>query len=65
MEEEKWYLGMRLVRKKNYISLDQDQYVKDITVNFEKNFKHPFKGRQSILPTNFTPAKRDNPTTKQ
>ena len=65
MGEAKWYLGMRITQKKNYISLDQDQYVKNITARFEKAFKHPFKGKQSPLPTNFVPSKKDSPTTEE
>ncbi len=60
----KWYLGMRITQNKNYITLDQDQYVKNITSRFEKSFKQPFKGKQSPLPTNFTPLKKDSPVTE-
>ena len=65
MGEAKWYLGMRITQKGNYISLDQDQYVKNITARSEKAFRHPFKGKQSPLPTNFIPSKRDSPTTEE
>ena len=41
--EAKWYLGMRITQNRDFISLDQDQYVKNITSRFEKCFKHPFK----------------------
>ena len=34
--EAKSYLGMRMVQKKKYISLGQDQYVINITARFEK-----------------------------
>ena len=44
--------------------MDQDQYVKNITSRFEKSFKHPFKGNQSPLPTNFIPSKNDSPVTE-
>ena len=30
--EAKWYRGTRIVQKKNYISLDQDQYFKNNTI---------------------------------
>ena len=63
--EVKWYLGMRITQKETYISLDQDQYVKNITARFEKVFKNLFKGKQSQLPTKFTPIKKDRPTTEK
>ena len=65
MGKAKWYLGMRITQKVNYISLDQDQYVTNITARFEKAFKYPFKGKQSPLPTNFIPSKKDSPTTEE
>ena len=65
MEEAKWYLGMGIVQKNNYISLDQNQYIENITVRFEKVFRYHFKGRQSPLPTNFTPSKEDSPATEE
>ena len=51
----KWSLGMRITQNKDNITLDQDQYVRDITSRFEKFFKHHFKGKQSPLPTTFGP----------
>ena len=53
--EAKWYLGMRIRQHKNYIILDQDQYVTNITTRFEKQFKHPFKLKDSPLPLIFHP----------
>ena len=53
MGEAKWYLGMRIMQYKDYIILDQDQYVKNITTRFEKQFKHPFKLKDSPLPSSF------------
>ena len=37
----KWYLGMRIIQESKYLTLDQDQYVKNITARFEKLFKYP------------------------
>ena len=56
---------MSIVQKKKYILLDQDQYAKNITAGFEKVFKYSFKGKQSPLPTKFTPSKKDSPTTEK
>ena len=64
MGEAKWYLGMRIRQHKNYIILDQDQYVKNITTRFEKQFKHPFKLKDSPLPSSFIPTKKDSPKTE-
>ena len=58
----KWYLGMRIRQEDEYITLDQDQYVKNIITRFEKSFKHEFKIKDSPLPTNFVPSKKDSPT---
>ena len=58
----KWYLGMRIKQEDDYITLDQDQYVKNIVTRFEKSFKHEFKTKDSPLPTNFVPSKKDSPT---
>ena len=46
------------------MSIDQEQYVKNITSGFEKAFKHPFKLKDSVLPTSFIPSKKDCPTTE-
>ena len=54
---------MRMVEKKNYISLDQDQQVRNSTARFENAFRNPFKVIQSTLSTNFIPCKKDSPTT--
>ena len=40
MGKAKWYLGMKIKQTPEYITLDQDQYVKNIVSRFEKNFKH-------------------------
>ena len=61
----KWYLGMRIIQKPKYITLDQDQYVKNITARFEKLFKHPFKLKDSPLPSTFVPSKKDCPSTEE
>ena len=63
MREAKWYLGMRIRQHKNYIILDQDQYFKNTTTRFEK-FKHPFKLKDSPLPSSFIPTKKDFPKTE-
>ena len=52
---------MRITQNRDNITLHQDQYVKNITSRFEKSFKHPFKGKQSPLPTSFVPSKKDSP----
>ena len=61
MGEAKWYLGMCIRQHKDYIILDQDQYVKNITSRFEKQFKHSFKLKDPPLPSSFIPSKRDCP----
>ena len=60
MGTAKWYLGMKITQHKDYIILDQDQYVKNITTRFEKLFKHPFKLKQYPLPVSFIPTKKDS-----
>ena len=57
----KWYLGMRIRQEANHISIDQDQYVRNITNRFEKAFKHSFKNKETPLPTTFVPTKKDCP----
>ena len=64
MGEAKWYLGMHIRQHKDYITLDQDQYVKNITSRFEKQFKHSFKLKDSLLPSSFIPSKKDCPKTE-
>ena len=59
MGEAKWYLGMRIRQHKDHIILDQDQYVKNITSRFEKQFKHSFKLKDSPLPSSFMSSKKD------
>ena len=59
----KWYLGMKIKQTSEHITLDQDQYVKNIVSRFEKSFKHQFKMKDSPLPNNFIPSKKDSPTT--
>ena len=61
----KWYLGMRIIQKPAYITLDQDQYIKNITSRFEKLFKHSFKLKDSPLPSTFVPSKKDCPATEE
>ena len=62
MGQAKWYLGMIIKQHKDYMSIDQEQYVKNITSRFEKIFKYPFKLKDSPLPTSFIPSKKDCPT---
>ena len=62
--QAKWYLGMKLKQKDSYISLDQKQYIKNIISRFEKAFKHQFKTKNTHLPSNFVPTKKDSPTTE-
>ena len=45
--EARWYLGMRIIQNKEFISLDQDQYVKNTIARIEKLFKYLFKKRIS------------------
>ena len=58
-----WYENS--LEEKYIRSLDQDQCVKNIIARFEKAFKYPFIWKQSPLPTNFTPSKKDGPTTEE
>ncbi len=60
----KWYLGTRIGQQKDYIILDQDQYVKNITTRFEKLFKHPFKLKDSPVPSLFMPTNKYSPYTE-
>ena len=56
---------MRITQVENHIILDQDQYVKNIIARFEKAFKHSFKTKESPLPINFIPTKKDSPITEE
>ena len=47
----------------DYISIDQEQYIKNITNRFEKVFKRPFKLKYYPLPTSLIPSKRNSPET--
>ena len=64
MGAAKWYLGMRIRQHKEHITLDQDQYVKNITTRFKKPVKHSFKLKDSPLPASFVPTKKDYPPTE-
>ena len=44
---------MRITKRGNFISLDQNQYVKNIVSRFEKAFKYPFKVKDFPLPISF------------
>ena len=59
----KWFLGMKIKQTSEHITLDQDQYVKNIVSRFEKSFKQQFKRKDIPLPSNFTPSKKDSPIT--
>ena len=43
MGKVKWYLGMEIKQTSENITLDQEQYVKNIVSRFEKSFKHESK----------------------
>ena len=64
MGKTKWYLGMEIKQIPEYITWNQEQYVKNIVNRFEKSFKHEFKTKDSPLPNNFIPSKKDCPTTE-
>ena len=53
---------MEIKQIPEHISLNQDQYVKNIASRFEKSFKHKFKINDSPLPNNFTSIIKDYPT---
>ena len=46
------------------ITLDQDQYIKNIVSGFEKSFKQQFKVKDTPLSSNFVPTRKDCPTTE-
>ena len=54
---------MEIKQSNDYITLDQEQYIKNIISRFEKSFKHQFKIKNTPLPSNFVPTKKDSPTT--
>ena len=62
--QAKWYLGIQIKQIAEYISLDQDQYIKNIISRFEKSSKHQFKVKDTPLPSNFVPTRKDCPTTE-
>ena len=64
MGKAKRYLGMKINQASENITLNQDQYVKNIVSRFEKSFKHQFKTKDSPLPRNFVPSKKDCPITE-
>ena len=55
---------MKIKYTTEYITLDQDQYIKNIVSRFEKSFKHQFKVKETPLPSNFVPTRKDCPTTE-
>ena len=58
------YVGMKIKQTKEYITLDQDQYIKNIVNIFEKSFKCQFKVKDTTLYSNFVPTRKDCPTTE-
>ena len=52
---------MEIKQIPEHISLNQDQYVKNIASRFEKSFKHEFKIKDNPLPNNFTSSIKDCP----
>ena len=59
----KWYIGMKITQTEDKITLSQEQFVKNIVSRFEKSFKHQFKVKETPLPNNFVPTKKDCSTT--
>ena len=53
MGQAKWYLGIRIKQHKDYMSIDQEQYVENITSRFEKVFKHPFQTERFSITNKF------------
>ncbi len=49
--------------QEDFISLDQDQYIKNTISTFEKSFKYPFKKMDFPLPISFIPTKNNCTTT--
>ena len=57
---DKWYLGMKIKQSNNHITLDQEQYIKNIIIRFQKNFKQQFKVKNTSVHINFVPTKTHN-----
>ena len=55
---------MRIKQEKEYITIDQYQYIENIVSWFEKSFKHSLKLKLTLLPSNFIPTKKDCPVTE-
>ena len=55
---------MRITQNEDNMTLEKYQYLKNITSIFEISLKHPFKGKQPPLPTNFILFKKDIPITE-
>ena len=47
MGKARWYLGMKINQTSDFITIDQEQYIKNIVSRFEKSFKHSFKIKDS------------------
>ena len=52
---------MKIKQTTEYITLDQDQYIKNIVSRFEKNFKHQFKVKDCRGSSSDTTANKINP----
>ena len=63
MVKAKWHLGMEIKQTPENIILNQEQYVKNSVIQFEKSSKHEFKTKDSPSPNNFIPSKKDYLTT--
>ena len=55
---------MRIGQYEYNVLVDQDQCVKNITIRFEKTFKHTFKIKVSTLLPNFILSKKGYPITE-
>ena len=55
---------MKIKQAKEYITLEQDQYIKIIVSRFEKSFNHQFKVKDTCLTSNFATTRKDCPTTE-
>ena len=56
---------MIIVQNKDFIYLDQGQYLKNTISKFEKCFKHPFKKKDFPLPISLVTTKKDSQTTDE
>ena len=47
--EAKWYLGMKIKQTLEHITLDQDQYIKNIASRFEKKFQTSIQNKRQPI----------------